>query len=65
MNLVWIDHAIILLYLIGTLWLGLWISRRASKDLNSYFLGGKTKSRQPAINLITTAVHQHDWVLGG
>jgi len=42
MNLVWIDHAIILLYLIGTLWLGLWISRRASKDLNSYFLGGKT-----------------------
>jgi Na+/proline symporter len=42
MNLVWIDHAIILLYLIGTLWLGLWISRRASQDLNSYFLGGKT-----------------------
>lgn len=42
MNLVWIDHAIILLYLIGTLWLGLWISRRASQDLNSYFLAGKT-----------------------
>jgi len=42
MDLIWIDHAIILLYLIGTLWLGLWISRRASKDLNSYFLGGKT-----------------------
>ncbi|MBU2222530.1 MAG: sodium:solute symporter, partial [Gammaproteobacteria bacterium] len=42
MTLAWIDHAIILLYLVGTLWLGLWISRRASKDLNSYFLGGKT-----------------------
>jgi Na+/proline symporter len=33
---------IITAYLLATILLGLWVSKRASKDLDSYFLGGKT-----------------------
>ena len=39
MNLATLDLAIILLYLILTIFFGFWISRKASKDLKSYFLG--------------------------
>jgi solute:Na+ symporter, SSS family len=35
-----IDLAIIGLYVIATLWVGFWISKRASKNIQSYFLGG-------------------------
>ena len=41
MNLHSIDIAIIFTYLLLTILIGLWISRRASRDLDSYFLGGK------------------------
>lgn len=37
-----IDLGIILLYLVATVAIGFWISRRASKNLDSYFLGSKT-----------------------
>lgn len=37
-----VDVIIIALYLILTLSLGIWISKRASQGLDSYFLGGKT-----------------------
>jgi SSS family solute:Na+ symporter len=37
-----IDISIIVLYLIANIILGFWISKRASKDINSYFLGGNT-----------------------
>ena len=40
MSLAPIDIAIILLYLFFTIFFGFWVSRRASKDLRSYFLGG-------------------------
>lgn len=36
------DTGIILLYIVGILFLGFYISKKASKDLNSYFLGGNT-----------------------
>jgi len=36
-----IDLTIILVYLVLTIFLGFWISKRASKNLDSYFLGGK------------------------
>lgn len=42
MNLHYIDIVIICAYLIVTISIGFWVSKRASKDLNSYFLGGKT-----------------------
>tara|TARA_R110002153_G_scaffold190217_4_gene343020 strand:- start:29089 stop:30882 length:1794 start_codon:yes stop_codon:yes gene_type:complete len=41
MNLSWIDIVIIALYLSSVLLLGLYISKRASTDLDSYFLAGK------------------------
>jgi len=41
MNLHSIDIAIIFTYLALTVLIGFWISKRASKDLDSYFLGGK------------------------
>ncbi|MBL4630404.1 MAG: sodium:solute symporter, partial [Paraglaciecola sp.] len=41
MNLSWIDIAIIAFYLAGVLMLGLYISKKASTDLDSYFLAGK------------------------
>jgi Na+/proline symporter len=35
-----IDLGIILIYLIATIFVGFWVSKRASKDMKSYFLGG-------------------------
>jgi solute:Na+ symporter, SSS family len=37
-----IDVTIIFAYLLLTIFLGFWISKRASRNLDSYFLGGKT-----------------------
>jgi len=37
-----IDVSIIVLYIVLTLGVGIWISKRASKGLESYFLGGKS-----------------------
>lgn len=42
MNLSIIDTSIILIYIVGILALGFYISKKASKDLNSCFLGGNT-----------------------
>ncbi len=42
MQLGWLDGAVIVAYLLGTLWLGLWVSRRAGANLQEYFLAGKT-----------------------
>jgi len=42
MQLHGLDLTIILLYLAGTLGLGFWLSRRATRDMRSYFLGGNT-----------------------
>ena len=42
MNLAPIDIVIIVAYLVLTIFLGFWISKRASKNLDSYFLGGKS-----------------------
>lgn len=42
MNLETIDLVIIVLYLALTIFIGLYISKKASKDMDSYFLGGKT-----------------------
>lgn len=42
MNLSLIDIGIIFGYLVLTIFLGFWISKRASKNLDSYFLGGKS-----------------------
>jgi Na+/proline symporter len=36
-----LDVAILLTYFVATILIGLWVSRRGSKDLDSYFLGGK------------------------
>jgi len=37
-----IDAAIILIYFLFAIGAGIWVARRGAKDLNSYFLGGKT-----------------------
>ncbi len=42
MNLSWIDISIVLAYVVLTLFIGFWLSKRASKNLESYFLGGNT-----------------------
>lgn len=42
MNLSIVDISIIVVYLVLTIYLGFWISKRASKNLDSYFLGGKS-----------------------
>ncbi len=42
MSLSWIDTGIILAYLFTTLFIGFWLSKRASKNLESYFLGGNS-----------------------
>ena len=39
-----IDSAIIIIYLMGTLAIGFWISSKASKNMKSYFLGGNKLS---------------------
>src|SRR6202142_338559 len=41
MNLHIVDIAIILGYFLAVILIGLWVSRRGSKDLDSYFLGSK------------------------
>jgi len=41
MTLHFLDLIIIALYLIGTIAIGFYLSKRASKNLDSYFLGGK------------------------
>jgi Na+/proline symporter len=41
-NLSWIDSSIVLGYFLLILAVGVWMERRAGKDLESYFLGGKT-----------------------
>jgi solute:Na+ symporter, SSS family len=40
MQLHWIDLSIIAIYLVATIFVGFWVSKRASKDMKSYFLGG-------------------------
>jgi len=42
MHLHWIDLVIILLYVLLSIGIGYWVSHRATKDINSYFLGGNT-----------------------
>jgi solute:Na+ symporter, SSS family len=42
MNLHALDLTIIGAYFLATILIGLWVSRRGSKDLDSYFLGGKS-----------------------
>ena len=42
MNLHIIDIGIIILYLTTTIFIGYWVSHRASKDIRSYFLGGNS-----------------------
>jgi len=41
-----IDIGIVLLYIIATIFIGFWISKKASKNMESYFLGGNTISWQ-------------------
>ena len=40
MKLATIDIAIIFIYLILTVWIGFWLSKRASRNLKTYFLAG-------------------------
>ena len=40
MNLSLIDVGVVMAYLVLTLFIGFWLSKRASKDLQAYFLGG-------------------------
>ncbi len=40
MKLHLLDIGIILAYVMGTLWIGFWLARRAGKGIQSYFLGG-------------------------
>jgi len=40
MQLSWIDLGIIVLYLIATICVGFWVSKRASQSMKHYFLGG-------------------------
>jgi solute:Na+ symporter, SSS family len=42
MKLHYIDLGIILLYLIATIIIGYWVSKRASKSIQTYFLGGNS-----------------------
>jgi Na+/proline symporter len=42
MNLHYIDLGIIMLYLIATIIIGYWVSKRASRNIQSYFLGGNS-----------------------
>jgi len=41
-NLHTIDLSIVLLYIAATIFIGFYISKRASQNLESYFLGGKS-----------------------
>jgi SSS family solute:Na+ symporter len=40
MQLHWIDIGIIVLYLVATIFVGFWVSKRASQSMKHYFLGG-------------------------
>jgi solute:Na+ symporter, SSS family len=40
MNLPLLDIVIVLVFILSTICVGFWVSARASKDMNSYFLGG-------------------------
>jgi Na+/proline symporter len=40
MQLHWIDISIVVLYLIATIFVGFWVSKRASQSMKHYFLGG-------------------------
>lgn len=42
MELNWLDIAVVLLYIAATVGVGIWISKRASRDMDTYVLGGKT-----------------------
>jgi len=42
MKLPALDLAIIVTYFVAVVLIGLWVSRRGAKDLNSYFLGGRS-----------------------
>ncbi|MBK8946750.1 MAG: Na+:solute symporter [Ignavibacteriae bacterium] len=42
MQLSFIDLSIIIAYLISTIFLGMYLSKKASKNINNYFLGGNT-----------------------
>lgn len=42
MQLNWIDILIITCYIVLTIGVGIWVSKRASKGLDSYFLGGNS-----------------------
>jgi Na+/proline symporter len=42
MKLHTLDIAIIVTYFLAVILIGLWVSRKGAKDLDSYFLGGKT-----------------------
>ncbi|GJM63370.1 sodium:solute symporter family protein [Persicobacter diffluens] len=42
MNLSFWDLLVILIYLIATIGIGFWLSKRASKNIESYFLGGNS-----------------------
>ncbi|ACE83591.1 sodium:solute symporter family protein [Cellvibrio japonicus] len=44
MQLSFIDIAIVLAYILGTLAVGFWVSKKASKNMRSYFLGGNSLS---------------------
>lgn len=44
MQLSFIDIAIVVAYILGTLAVGFWVSKKASKNMRSYFLGGNTLS---------------------
>jgi SSS family solute:Na+ symporter len=37
-----VDVAVLIAYFVATILVGLWVSKRGSKDLDSYFLGGKS-----------------------
>lgn len=42
MELNWLDIAVVLVYIAATVGVGIWISKRASRDMDTYVLGGKT-----------------------
>jgi Na+/proline symporter len=42
MNVHFIDLGIVILYLVATIFIGNWVSKRASKNIQSYFLGGNS-----------------------
>jgi Na+/proline symporter len=42
MNLHFIDLGIVILYLVATIFIGNWVSKRASRNIQSYFLGGNS-----------------------